>query len=72
MIEIIKNVPKINKQREPFNLYQLQIDGLKSGWHIFPKMSDTLTLTIKKKKEKNRSVLEAKHSLKLASNISLC
>ena len=49
MIEMIKNMPKINKYEKTFNLYQLQIEGLRKGWLIYPRIFNPLTLIIKKK-----------------------
>ena len=41
------------------NLYQLQIEALKKGWQIYPNNLNPLTLTIKKKanKDTRRNVL---------------
>jgi len=54
LIEIIKHPPKAEEKplREPINLYQLQIEGLKEGWLIYPETLNPLVLTIKRKKEK--------------------
>ena len=37
------------KARMIFDLYQLQIEGLKKGWLIYPKTLNPLTLIIKRK-----------------------
>lgn len=37
------------KVEEQFNLYQLQIEGLRKGWLIYPETLNPLTLTIKRK-----------------------
>ena len=41
--------PLHKKAGESFDLYQLQIEGLKEGWFIYPKALNPLALTIKKK-----------------------
>jgi hypothetical protein len=42
-----------NKElRTTIDLYQLQMEGLKKGWLIYPKTLNPLSLTIKKKKQK--------------------
>lgn len=53
MIEKVRHTPKAeNKAVELFELYQLQIEGLKKGWLIYPKTLNPLTLTIRRKEEK--------------------
>lgn len=36
------------------NLYQIQMDGLKKGWLIYPNTLNPLTLTIEKRKTKTK------------------
>lgn len=50
MDEYVPNIEE-GKVRESFNLYQIQIEGLKKGWLIYPKVLNPLTLTIKLKKK---------------------
>ena len=54
MIDMIRDVPKVENKtaRGSISLYQLQIEGLKKGWLIYPKTLNPLTLTIKRKKGK--------------------
>jgi len=52
MIEIKKHTCGAETEKtEVFNLYQLQIEGLKTGWLIYPKTLNPLTLTIKRKRQ---------------------
>ena len=52
------------------NLYQLQIEGLKKGWQIYPNTLNPLTLTIKKKAYKHTRMLGLKEIyMKLYSKI---
>lgn len=53
MIEIIRNRPKSTGKRnvEPIDLYQMQMEGLKKGWLVYPTCLNPLTLTIKKRKK---------------------
>ena len=51
MIEIIRNSTSVKKSKvgEVLNLHQLQIDGLRKGWLIYPKTLKPLILTIRKR-----------------------
>ena len=55
--EYVPNVED-EKVREPFNLYQIQIKGLKKGWLIYPKTLNPLTLIIKLKRKSMSTCLK--------------
>lgn len=56
MVKInLKNTHETNVKEENFSLYQLQIEGLKNGWLIYPKTLNPLTLTIRRKEQKTAS-----------------
>lgn len=53
MIEYMKYTSDVELAKPGvLNLYQLQIEGLKTGWLIYPMTLNPLTLTIKRKKTK--------------------
>ncbi len=44
------------------NLYQIQMDGLKRGWLIYPSTLNPLALTIEKRKAKTK-IFELGHTI---------
>ncbi|MCJ7631850.1 hypothetical protein MUP77_05570 [Candidatus Bathyarchaeota archaeon] len=49
IIEILRNTSTLHNCHKTATLYQLQLDGLKEDWLIYPTLFNPLTLVIKRK-----------------------